>query len=334
MAVLVASMAAGQGIGVEPEAGSLTSGASIRPDSTASKGSSVRFSAGLALPQNVQAFVGGNSVAVVWNEVVGATRYGVFRNGVKVGESVPQSPSLAYIHGSRYIDTAVSTGTSYSYQVQTMNNLGQVSMLSATAVATVPSSSQSVPTITVDTTAAPDLANWLTSQVTPEVAIWYPKLANKLSYPNYQAPQQISINFTTDADTVAYASGNAITLGAGWFRANPDDAGAAIHEAVHVLQSYSQNPPPGWLVEGIADWARYYVYQDQVVSPPGSTASYTEGYRTSAYFLQWIQTRYTKPDFVRTINIAAHNGTYADTIFVQQTGKTIDQLWQQMQAGQ
>lgn len=334
MAVLVAGIAASQGVSVEPENGTLANGTTLKPDGYASKGSSVKFAAGLGVPQDVQAFTGGSSVAIVWSGVPGASRYGVFRNGVKIGEAVPRSPSLAYINGTRYIDGSVSAGANYNYQVQTMNTAGQVSTLSAVVSVAVPTASQSAPTVIKDTSAAPDLANWLNSEVIPEVVVWYPKLAHKLSYPNYQAPQQITFNFSTDANTVAYAADDVITLGAAWFRAHPDDAGAAIHEAVHVLQGYTQNPPPGWVVEGIADWARYYLYQDQIVSPPGAGANYTDGYRTSAYFLQWIQTRYGKPDFVRMVNIAAHNGTYSDAIFIQQTGKTIDQLWQQMLAGQ
>ena len=44
-----------------------------------------------------------------------------------------------------------------------------------------------------------------------------------------------------------------------------------MHELVHVVQQYRRRPP-GWLVEGIPDYIRWYLYEPQSrgaeISPP------------------------------------------------------------------
>ena len=58
-----------------------------------------------------------------------------------------------------------------------------------------------------------------------------------------------------------------------WFRANlqGEAIGSVVHELVHVVQEYGrarrENPEatrsPGWLVEGLADYIRWFLYEPQ-----------------------------------------------------------------------
>lgn len=69
--------------------------------------------------------------------------------------------------------------------------------------------------------------------------------------------------------------------------AHPDDQGAIVHEMVHVVQQYRGRGNPGWLVEGIADYFRWFVYEppSKQPHPDLSRASYRDSYRTTAAFL-------------------------------------------------
>ena len=46
-----------------------------------------------------------------------------------------------------------------------------------------------------------------------------------------------------------------------YFKANPDDIGAMVHETVHCVQLYRGRGNPGWLVEGVADYVRFFKYE-------------------------------------------------------------------------
>ena len=55
-------------------------------------------------------------------------------------------------------------------------------------------------------------------------------------------------------------------------------------------------------------------------------AKYTDGYRTTAAFFDWI-CRTRDPTFVTHLNTAARNGEYRDELFAKFAGKPVDQLW-------
>jgi hypothetical protein len=109
--------------------------------------------------------------------------------------------------------------------------------------------------------------------------------------------------------------------------------GVMTHETVHVFQ-YNDRPdgsPPSWLIEGIADAVRL---KADLISPDylATGGSYTSSYKTTAFFLVWLETRY--PDFLYHINqsLKPDGSPWAIGAFQTITGKTVDTLWSEYQA--
>lgn len=101
-----------------------------------------------------------------------------------------------------------------------------------------------------------------------------------------------------------------------------------IHEMVHIIQGYRNGP--GWLVEGIADYVRYYIYEpNRAPSKPGPSNNYTDGYGVTAYFLNYIVTR-VRNDMVFVTNKNMREGKYVDSVWQDLTGKQLNTLWADM----
>ncbi len=99
------------------------------------------------------------------------------------------------------------------------------------------------------------------------------------------------------------------------------------HELCHVIQSYP-NYKAGWLVEGIADYVRFFQFEPETkIAPPDPKKSkYTDSYRTTAAFLDYVQ-RTKCPDLVPKLNAALRQGKYEDSLFKELTGEDLDTLW-------
>ncbi len=199
----------------------------------------------------------------------------------------------------------------------------------------------------IDVTDAPDLALWTEQTLKPVIQTWYPKLVALLASDGYQAPTDILLRFRSDmGGTPASAGGSVVNLNAVWFRKEMarEALGAVIHELVHLVQNYGRakrtnpNPlsTPGWVVEGIADYIRWFLYEPQSRGAEISRinlakARFEDSYRTSANFLNWVTRTYDK-DLVPTLNAAAREGRYADALWIEWTGKSVQQLgadWKQ-----
>jgi len=202
----------------------------------------------------------------------------------------------------------------------------------ATAAPSAPSAVAASPvtpfaTITLDSSQAPDLATWLNTRVGPTLNTWYPRIQQELGGTQ---PAAFSVTISASYGGVAFASGSRITLGAGYFRGRQNDIGAPVHEAVHVSQQY--RGMEGWAVEGVADWFRFYRYEGTGVRKPSASASWTAGYRTTAYFFEFIRARYDA-NFLRKLHASGQSrGPNADAMIRQVTGKTPAQVWTEMQS--
>ena len=99
-----------------------------------------------------------------------------------------------------------------------------------------------------------------------------------------------------------------------------------VHELTHVVQAYPKYDPV-WLVEGIADYVRFFHFEPEAnrPHPDPKKANCRDSYRTTAAFLDWAVRRYD-PDLVRKLDRALKAGTYSDDLFRQSTGKPLDQL--------
>jgi thiol-disulfide isomerase/thioredoxin len=132
-------------------------------------------------------------------------------------------------------------------------------------------------------------------------------------------------------DGVAETSGTRVRYNPYWFIKNPADLDVVTHEVMHIVQSYGGFNGPGWLTEGIADYARYRfgVYNAQAgwgLPDYAPDQSYTEAYRVTARFLVWVEEQ-KNPSAVKVLDAALRKETYSPGLWKTLTGVTVDELW-------
>lgn len=197
--------------------------------------------------------------------------------------------------------------------------------------------------VTIDTSETPELTDWAAKELAPVVKEWYPQLVQMLPSDRFQAPRQFSITFKRDMKGVAYTAGTRIVCAYDWYSHNlkGEAKGSIVHEMVHVVQQYGQarrnnpqaRPNPGWLVEGIPDYIRWYKYEPQShgadVGKRGlARAKYDGSYRVSANFLNWVIENYDK-DLIRKLNAAMREGKYGEELWEKWTGDAVRDLGEQ-----
>ncbi|MEO8112703.1 MAG: basic secretory protein-like protein, partial [Ginsengibacter sp.] len=114
------------------------------------------------------------------------------------------------------------------------------------------------------------------------------------------------------------------------------DLDVVTHEVMHIVQSYPGGAGPGWITEGIADYVRNKMgvnneAGDWRLPEYNSRQNYTDAYRVTARFLQWIEQKY-KSNLVQKLDADMRNKKYAPAFWKTETGKTIDQLWSEYAA--
>jgi len=184
-----------------------------------------------------------------------------------------------------------------------------------------------------------DLTEWVHNESAPVVQKWCPQIA-KLPSKGCEAPGKISIVFSANMRGVAATGGTRIRCAASWFRGElkREAKRAVVSELVHVVQNYGISPrtnsnparTPGWVVEGIADYIRWFLYEPQthgaeITSRNISRARYDGNYRISANFLNWVTETYDK-DIVSKLNAAAREGRYSEDLWTKFTGHTVQEL--------
>src|SRR5687768_11027281 len=100
----------------------------------------------------------------------------------------------------------------------------------------------------------------------------YPKEAARF---NPNTAQTVTWTIDPNYTGVAFAGGGNITFGANYMKTHPQDVDVVTHEAMHIVQSYNCNVD-GWLVEGIADYARY-IYGVNNAAAGWSLPNYSSG---------------------------------------------------------
>jgi hypothetical protein len=194
---------------------------------------------------------------------------------------------------------------------------------------------------TMDTTVAPDLTEWADQQLRPVVQEWYPKLVAMLPSEGFVARTNVTIRFRDNmGGTPASAGGGFVNCNAGWFRRElkREALGSVVHEMVHVVQSYGRvrrdDPDvarmPGWLVEGIPDYIRWFLYEPQtkgaeITARNLSRAKYDASYRITGNFLNWVTVKYDT-NLVQKLNAAGRAGKYREELWKDATGKTLQDL--------
>jgi hypothetical protein len=156
----------------------------------------------------------------------------------------------------------------------------------------------------------------------------YPELAAEY---NSQTLKAVTMVIDTAYKGVAETDNGKVTISSAWMHKRPEDIDVVTHEVMHIVQDYGESVGPGWLTEGIADYARYKfgVNNDAAkwsLTPYKAGQNYDNAYRITARFLVWIEAK-VKPGIVKELNNELRQHTYTDNSWKQQTGKTVDELW-------
>ena len=159
--------------------------------------------------------------------------------------------------------------------------------------------------------------------------IVYPKLAKE-----YNKDTDKSVKFVIDTayKAVAETGGGRVVYSAQYLKMNPKDIDVVTHEVMHIVQGYGNSIGPGWLTEGIADYARYKFGVDNeggnwALPEFKATQKYTDSYRTTARFLAWIEKQH--PGSIKQFDASLRAHTYTDQSWVTLTGKNPDELWKE-----
>jgi hypothetical protein len=156
----------------------------------------------------------------------------------------------------------------------------------------------------------------------------YPQEAGRF---NPQTLRKVTFFVNPAYTGVAATDNGRVDYNPKWLREHPEDIDVVTHEVMHIVQAYPNDSAPGWLTEGIADYARYVYGVNNARGSwqlPDYKAGqrYTDSYRIMARFLVWLD-QHGYPRLVNRLDAAARTRTYTPAIWQQQTGKTLDALW-------
>lgn len=156
----------------------------------------------------------------------------------------------------------------------------------------------------------------------------YPKLAKEY---NPNTAKQVTFFIDTAYKGVAATDNDRVVISSLWMIKHPEDVDVVTHEVMHIVQNYGNSDGPGWLTEGIADYARSKFGVDNAGAKwtlpevkPGQ--SYQNSYRITARFFTWMEAK-VKPGVIKTVDKSLRDHTYNSEIWKAQTGKTLDELW-------
>ncbi|HVV70253.1 MAG TPA: basic secretory protein-like protein, partial [Verrucomicrobiae bacterium] len=187
---------------------------------------------------------------------------------------------------------------------------------------------------TLDVSGAADLKDWAESKLRPAMERWYPIIRDTLASDGFTAPKAFSITIK-DMDGVAGTSDASVEVSAEWIRSQlrrsewNEAVGSIIHELVHVVQQYKTSGNPGYLVEGIADYLRWFHFEPVDRRPKlrnPARARLSDSYKTTAGFLEYVVKNHDH-ELVVKLNAAMRQGRFSSGIWKDCTGLTADQLW-------
>lgn len=157
----------------------------------------------------------------------------------------------------------------------------------------------------------------------------YPKEVDRF---NPDAVKEVTFVIDPEYDGVANTDSGKTTFSSGWFKKKPGDIDVVTHEVMHIVQAYPPNSEPWWVMEGLADYARfmYGVANDEggwALPDVTEKQKYTDGYRVSARFLYWLET-HIRPTINEELDDLMRSQTLTDKSWVKLTGNTVDELWE------
>lgn len=183
----------------------------------------------------------------------------------------------------------------------------------------------------VDVSEAPEMKEWAEGAART-CERWYGRINEELKSDGYRPIHLVRMTLRKNINVPAMAGGGRITGSVKWFKDHPEDVGAMIHETVHIVQRYRSRNNPGWLVEGVADYVRFFKYEPGKIGRLNvQRARYDGNYRVTARFLAYVTEKYDK-DLVLKLNRAMREGTYKEDLFKELTGKAVKELDEEWRA--
>jgi hypothetical protein len=191
--------------------------------------------------------------------------------------------------------------------------------------------------VIVDVQDAPEIAEWA-GRAKELCEIWHPIIFERLDPSGRPPARTITIIFKGPSmKGIAYtkAPESTITISADWVKKHPDDVGMVIHELTHVVQNYPKSKASNsfWIVEGIADYVRYYEFEPERRTPIDWKKTYRDGYGIASAFLDWIQ-RTRAPHIIEKLNARLAIGEYTDELFADYAGAPVERLWEEFLAAE
>jgi hypothetical protein len=189
--------------------------------------------------------------------------------------------------------------------------------------------------IEVDADQAPQLAS-AGEEIKRRAFSWWRIINEALASPGYRPPEKVTLRFTNGlpaniAGREVQAGEAVIELNAAYVAAHPITTNPQFynyvgHEMVHVVQTYPH--PTRWLVEGIADWVRYYVLFPQDVARffNPRDGDYGRGYQPAAALLDYVE-RTHGVGSVRKLNAAMRAGENGEVVLAQIAGMSLNEVW-------
>lgn len=156
----------------------------------------------------------------------------------------------------------------------------------------------------------------------------YPKLAKEY---NPGTLKKVEFLVDTAYNGVAETSNGKVVYSSVWMKEHPEDIDVVTHEVMHIVQDYKNSVGPGWLTEGIADYARYKFGEDNAganwaLPELKQGHSYRNSYRITARFFAWIEKK-VKPGTIKAVNESLRKRNYKEELWAELTHKDLDALW-------
>ncbi|MDT8998648.1 basic secretory protein-like protein [Paucibacter sp. APW11] len=163
----------------------------------------------------------------------------------------------------------------------------------------------------------------------------YPAMAALLKT---EAPKEVTYSFVDQRDKPPawVQGGTTVYYSTIYLQRMQRDIDVAVHELTHIIQGQQHKVPPGWIIEGTADWVRNRLgryNQDIGWALPTVVAAndrYTDGYGTAAQFFNWVDTNYRqgKEPVAVALQVGAMQGVvYRSSVWSELTGKSLAELW-------
>jgi len=177
----------------------------------------------------------------------------------------------------------------------------------------------------IDVSAAPEMKEW-TEKAARVCERQYPMICEELMSESFKPRTTINLKMDPNYNGVAETGGGRIRGSVKFFKAHEDDVGALVHETVHCVQDYGFRGNPGWMVEGTADYIRFFKYEPgKLRKLEPEQAKYNGSYKTTAAFLAFVCDKHDK-EFVKKINAKMREGKYKEDLWKDFTGKTLMEL--------